>query len=153
MNNNKWQLPENEEELVVAFDELFDEIPIPETEEEIDDYLRAVGYDPDEVAAHYQTLVQEALAASPLNWRNQRERLEQEQARLESTAATAPSNRVEILSAIEHLLSLVGGTQPVAAHFRSLDLEQVSDNDLAELLADLQYLVEQQSRNTDKDKE
>lgn len=51
-----------DEELVQALVELFDDIPPPETPEEVDAILREEGYDPDEIAAYFRNVADKALA-------------------------------------------------------------------------------------------
>lgn len=45
--------------------------PCPDTPEEVDQYLRANGYDPDEMIARMRPRIQKALDESPLNPKNQ----------------------------------------------------------------------------------
>lgn len=56
---------DTDEELLAAIILLLDGHP-PETPEEIDAYLRAEGYDPDEVAARGKAIAEKAIANLPL---------------------------------------------------------------------------------------
>jgi hypothetical protein len=47
-------------------------------------------------------------------------------------------NRKQIIAAIASIQEKRGSA--IAAHFRNLDLDKVSDEDLASMLADLEYL-------------
>ena len=61
----------SEEELAGAFDQLFDEIPAPQTQDEIDDYIREAGIDPDEFGALIKEMAANARRrASELSWQN-----------------------------------------------------------------------------------
>lgn len=52
-------------ELAAAFDDLFAQRPPFATKEEIDQFLREEGYNPDEVAERMEAVAREALAAHP----------------------------------------------------------------------------------------
>lgn len=49
------------EQLIDAITALFDQIPPPETEEEINASLREAGYDPDEVAEEFRSFAKRTL--------------------------------------------------------------------------------------------
>lgn len=53
--------PEQQRKLIADIDTLFDQIPPPETEAEIDESLREAGYDPDEVAEGFRSLAKSIL--------------------------------------------------------------------------------------------
>ena len=134
---------ETEEELEEALDKLFDEIPPPETPEEVDETLREAGYDPEAIAAQMKAFAEQALANSPLNWRNRApQEIEAGRSRLAEFLSNTPKNRDDLVQAIRQQLSQLGG-QAAYAH-RNLELETASDEDLAGWLADLQYLASQQ---------
>ena len=131
---------ETSEDLVRAFADLFDEIE-PETPEEIDAVLCEAGYDPDEIGARMKAVAERALVDSPLNWRNRAQReLEAERARIAAAVKTSLLNRADIIHAIEQLVAQFGG-QMAYAH-RNLDSE--TDEDLASLLSELEYLASRQ---------
>jgi hypothetical protein len=144
--------PETYEELFRAFTDLFNETE-PEDPEEVNALLREAGYDPDEVAARMQAIAEQALASSPLNWRNRaRQQLSEAAAQFENFVPTPRGSRSEIMAAIKQIIAQLGGpqSQPVAAHFRNF--EEASDEDLASLLSDLEYLVGQRRRQYDDSK-
>jgi hypothetical protein len=91
-----------------------------------------------------------AIENSPLNWRNRaREELEAEKTRRTTMTSPPPRNRGDIITAITRLLpGLPQGQVTLAAHFRNLD--QATDEDLASLLADLEYLVAQQREQSEE---
>lgn len=133
---------ETSEDLVRAFANLFDEVA-PETPEEIDAELCEAGYDPDKIGARMQAVAGQALANSPLNWRSRAQReLEDERARIAGFAATSLRSRAEVIVAIKQLVAQSGG-QMVYAH---RNLESETDEDLASLLAELEYLASRRPR-------
>ncbi len=132
--------PATEEELVHAFADLFDEVG-PETPEEIDAVLREVGRDPDTIAAQMKAVAERALARSPLDWRNRaQQELEAERHRLESVTPTLGRGRGEIITAIQRLLSQLQARQLAPAHAHR-HFDQATDEDLASLLVEIEYLV------------
>lgn len=141
--------PTTEDELIHAFTDLFNAVE-PETPEEIHTTLRDAGYDPDSVAARMQAIAARAIENSPLNWRNRAQReLEAEKTRLETITSPQPRNRAGIIDAIKQLLIGLSGQQfELAAHFRNFD--QATDEDLASLLAELEYLAAQQHQQLEE---
>lgn len=125
------------EDLVRAFAELFDELE-PETPEEIASVLRDADKEPDEVGARMKAAAEQALAESPLNWRIRAQtELETERDRIAKRAAPALYSRVEIIAAIRRLIAQSGAQMTYAhRHF-----ESETDEDIASLLADLEYLA------------
>jgi hypothetical protein len=137
---NKRRPPATEEELVHTFADLFDEVG-PETPEEVDAILREGGHDPDTIAARMKSIAEHALARSPLNWRNRaQQELEAERTKLDRVTPVARHDRSEIIAAIQQLLSRLQAHQLAPAHaYRNFD--QATDEDLASLLAELEYLA------------
>jgi hypothetical protein len=141
----KRRLIETSEDLVRALAELFAE-DVPKTPEEVDAELREAGYDPEEIGARMQAAAERALATSPLNWRIQAQKeLEEERAQMAEFAATPVHDRASIIAAIKQLSSQLGGQ--VVYAYRNLESE--TDEDLASLLADLEYLASQQRKNSE----
>lgn len=138
----KRNLIQTSEDLVLAFASLFDELE-PQTPEEVVSTLHNAGLDPDEVGARMESTAKQALAESSLNWRNRAQReLEVERERAAKLGAPESRSRVEIIDAIKRLVAQ-SGTQMAYAH---RNLESETDEDLASLLVDLEYLAYQQSR-------
>jgi len=119
---------ETEKDLVLAFADLFDEIG-PGAPEEMDAELREVGFDLDEVTARVLTVVKRTLADSPLNWRNRSRELEKQRSSRASFALFRQRTREENEATLRKL---------APAFYRNLN--EISDDDLASLLADLEYL-------------
>ncbi len=128
---------ETSEDLVRAFADLFDEIE-PETPDEIDAVIREAGFDPDEMEARIRAATEQALARSPLNWRNRTsQELESERDRV--ARAVRPGDRAGLIEAIKALTRQVSGQ--IAYAYRNL--ESMTDEDLAGLLSNLEYLASQ----------
>lgn len=142
-----------DEDLVRVFADLFDEIE-PQTPEDVDTVLREAGYDPDKIGARIQTLAEQALANSPLNWRKRApEELAQARAQLDDFVSTTPRSRSEIIAALRQIIAQLGAKKSklAAAYFRNL--EQATDDDLASLLVELEYLSADQARPMNATKE
>jgi hypothetical protein len=137
---NKRRPPATEEELVHTFADLFDEVE-PDTPEEVDAVLQEGGHDPDTIAARMKSIAERALARSPLNWRNRAQReVEAERSKLDKVTPIVRRGRGEMITAIQQLLSRLQAHQLAPAHaYRNFD--QATDDDLASLLAELEYLV------------
>jgi hypothetical protein len=135
---------ETNQDLVNVLADLFDEINenTDFSEQELDEILHEAGYDPSEVAIKAQTVIEDALANSPLNWRNRaQQELEETRTRFQQMEINTPSDRVELLEAIQQILDQLGGTHKQAlAHFRNF--ESTSDEDLASMLVELRFLAE-----------
>ena len=142
--------PESSEELVSAFADLFNEVE-PETSEEIDAVLHEAGYDPDEVASRMRAVAQQAIAESPLNWRNRVDELQEERDRLASFSPPLVLPREDLLKEIQSILGRIasGQARTIMAYYRNLD--EVTNEDLASLLVDLQYLDSQQRKRPEQD--
>jgi hypothetical protein len=137
---------ETSEDLVRVFADLFDEVA-PVTPEEIDAELRDVGLDPDKVGARMQAAVEHALTESHLNWRKRaRRELEDKRTQIAESVSTWVRDRAGIIAEIERLSSQFSGQLGYA--YRNLESE--TDEDLASLLADLEYLASQQSKRGEK---
>lgn len=109
----------------------------PETSDEVNAELREFGVDPEEVSDRLMARAKAALARSPDDWR-QRSRA----ARQAQLVKRARQRELEGLS-IESLRGLVRQKMAdghTAAHFRNL--EDASAADLAQLLADIEFLDE-----------
>lgn len=137
--------PESYEDLVKALADLFDEIG-PLAPEEVDRVLIEAGYDPSKVATHMNAIAQQAMQDSPLNWRNRAlKTIRDEQRRLAGLQRSVFKGRDEMIAAIQQLIRRIGEEQYrfVGAHFRNL--EEASDDDLASLLSELEYLAARQA--------
>jgi len=140
---------ETTEDLIRTLVELFDEMD-PETPEEVDASLREAGYDPDESGTRMKAAAERALANSPVDWRNRAPKeVEAERSRLAEFTTSVDRSRDEILEAIQQKLAQLGG-QVAHAH---RNLESASDEDLAEWLSELDYLIAQQGLSTEESEE
>lgn len=135
---------ETVEDFVHAFNEFLDEEDLL-TPDEIDTELCEAGLDPEKVGARMKAVAEHALASSPWNWRKRAmEELEQERARIAGATRPVPRNRADIIGAIRELIAQTG-SQPAYAH---RNLEAQTDEDLADLLAELEYLASRQRRRS-----
>lgn len=131
----------SEEDVLRAFADLFDET-LEEDPDDIDNALRQFGYDPAAIGKAMKAAAEQALQKSPLDWRNRaREDIERERAQIDSFTAPLAAGREKLLTWISDLLEQVKQQhgQQAVAHFRNL--EEVTDEDLADLAAELQYLL------------
>lgn len=139
----KHKAVETDQDLINALADLFDEVNKNATfsEEEVDITLREAGYDPEQVVKNMQTIADQALANSPLNWRNRAPKeLKEAKAKLQAMSTDRPLNKVELKKSIQQLLDQLSNPQKQAfAHFRNF--ESMSDEDLASLLNELEFLT------------
>ena len=138
MNQKNRKMPETEEELLDAFLDLLGEVA-PDTEEEVDAFLRASGYDPEELIAQAESTFKEALETSPLDWRNRaRQELSVAKKRMTQQGSKTRRSREENIAAIQMLQQRYG--QAMAAHFRNSDLDNISDGDLESIREEYEFL-------------
>lgn len=136
----------SDEELARALAELLECDDVEVTDEEIDAGLREFGYDPDEVERRFRQVAEQALASSPLNWRNRGKDLQEERKRIDELQEARPPTIEEVKKQIRELLSTVvaQGKQPGYA-YRNLD--GMPEGDLATVLNDLRYLAAEESED------
>ena len=141
----------SEEELAEAFDQLFSEIPPPQTEEEINEYIIEAGYDPDEFGEQIKNIASEALKNSPLNWRNQIAQSEIEEARsqLEKINELANKDRKDIFSIIEKVMAQIKEANPQLAPVHYRNRSELSEEDLVSLLQELLFIANQSNIDID----
>jgi hypothetical protein len=134
----------SEEELAGAFDQLFDEIPAPQTREEIYDYIREAGIDPDEFGAQIKEITSKALQISPLNWRNSgQEEIERARKALDKFNKFADHSREELLSTVDKVLGRIIAFNPKLAPIHHRNRAELSVEDLASLLEELMFIADQ----------
>ena len=123
-------------EIAKDFEQLFDEIPEPETNEEVSAYLIEAGFDPEVLKAQGTEFVANLIAN---NWRFiSAEETDEATTRINEIPLRNDWNRSQLTNAIEKVsraLALRGG-QPAMA-FRNL--EELTDADLAIILQELEY--------------
>lgn len=132
-----------------ALSDLFDEIP-PETPEEVDSVLREAGFDPKKVAAEMKDLAEKVLRQSPLDWRNQGPELEAEKKHVAKFSIRIPQTRDELMEAIGKAISSVKGQEFEVMRVHHRDFENATDEDLASLLRELEYLATKKAAPSDK---
>ena len=142
--------PETEQDLIDALAELFEQGELGESIDEVDEELRAAGLDPAEVGSKLAKVADEAYRASPAYWRQRAEgerKAAQERLKLRSKTRTGV-DRDELIRQIGEIVSRspkLGEALRVQAHFRNFDV--ATDEDLADLLDELQFLESQGSED------
>lgn len=144
--------PATDEELVNAFNDLFNEVE-PETNDEMDAVLRQAGHDPEEIATRMRQIADRAIERSPLNWRNKfPDEIEIEKSRLAAFLPNVHMRRDEIIEAIRNKLAKLSG-RTNRLGFAHRNFETASDDDLRSLLSELEYLESNQQTGKRGDEE
>lgn len=123
-------------EIVKNFDQLFDEIPEPETNEEITTYLIEAGYDLKMLRAQGTEFVANLIAN---NWRfASSEESDEIAAQINKIPLRKDWHRIQLKNAIEKVSKALTmhGRQPAMAY---RNLEELTDADLAVILQELEY--------------
>jgi hypothetical protein len=123
-------------EIAKDFEQLFDEIPEPETDEEVTAYLIEAGYDPEVLKVQGSEFVANLIAN---NWRFiSSEETDEATAGINEIPLRKDWNRSQLINAIEKISGALAlhGRQPAMA-FRNL--EELTDADLAIILQELEY--------------
>jgi len=141
----------SEEELAEVFDQLFSEIPSPQSQAEIDEYIREAGIDPDEFGLQIKKLAYEALRTSPLNWRNQLTKAEIKEARaqLGKVKKITTQDRRKLLEIIDNVLEKINISNPNLAPVHYRNKSELSEEDLTSLLQELVFIAEQENIEID----
>lgn len=138
MNHKNRKAPETEEELLDAFWDLLGEV-VPDTEKEIDTFLKASGYEPKDLNNQAEYAFQKALETSPLDWRNRaRYELNAAKARFARQDTKPSRSREESIATLQMLQQRFGSA--MAAHFRNINLDNISDEDLESILDEYEFL-------------
>lgn len=140
----------SEEELVEVFYQLFDEIPSPQSSVEIEEYIREAGIDPDKFGSFVKEIALNALAESPLNWRNRDEvEVELARAQLVSIGQSADKDRESLLSTIDKVIEKIFATNPNLAPIHYRNRTELSVEDLVSLLQELKFLADKSNVELD----
>lgn len=140
--------PANNEELLRALGDLFDQVDA-ETPEEVDAMLREEGYDPSDLAATFRSIAEQALKASPYNWKNRALReMQMERDRLSAKKPSSPLSRPELIVAIQKQISKASLGPSLSAGIYHRNLEELTDEDLKSLLEELQFLTPSENDET-----
>ena len=125
-----------DEDIVREFDHLFEEIPEPNTDEEIENYLIDAGYDIEDLKVKGSEFTRNLMAN---NWRFVTfEEIDEEAAEINKIPLREDWERNRLLQAIRKASEILTqrGREPVLA-FRNL--ENLTDRDLASVLQELEY--------------
>ncbi|WKZ45872.1 MAG: hypothetical protein QY302_08765 [Anaerolineales bacterium] len=123
-------------EIANEFDRLFDEIPEPETDEEIWEFLVESGYDPESLKNQGREFVNNLIAT---NWRFvSSNEIDEAVTKIDEVPTRKEWSRGQLTNAIQKLSAAlaIGGKQPSLA-FRNL--EELTDSDLTVILQELEY--------------
>lgn len=132
---------ETSEELVRAVEDSLEQALL-EDDQEANAFLQENGLDPQLIGDRMQAVAHAALADSPLNWRNRAQvEIKRAQERLGNTAKRGNLTRTELLEAIERLRPKIGKDKAAVAFFRNF--QELNDDELVAILAELEYLDEQ----------
>jgi len=140
---NKKRSIETEQDLINALEEFVCDVSEDEPIESIDAELQSLGYDPDEIGTKFHELALQALADSPLNWRN-RARIELAGARDKLERINKPDlNALDLpglIDALRQALRKLGYSNPSLAPAQFRNFEQATKSDLVSLLLQVEYL-------------
>lgn len=141
------QAPETYRELLQLLIEFLKEQE-DETPQEVDEYLRTAGYDPEELVTRMQLQIRQALDKSPLNWRNQFAQIQTERKRLSDLTPMLNGDITQMKVEINRLLGLLGTNAKLALHHRKLNLDEMDETDLAQLRGELEYQLAQRHNSS-----
>lgn len=141
---NKKRQIETEQDLVDALEEFAYDVGEDETLNDVDEELKTLGYDPHAVKIRYQELASQAIASSPLDWRNRagneiakaREKLG-----LMSNPELRALDKPSLVESIRQTLKRLGYSDPSLVPAQYRNFEQATESDLASLLQHLEYLL------------
>ena len=137
-----------DEEIVREFNQLFEKIPEPSSDEEIKNYLNNAGYNLDDLKTKGLEFANNLMAN---NWRFiTPEELDNVSAKINKIPIREGWDRTQLLRAIQKALETLsqGGKEPVLA-FRKL--EKLTDTDLTSVLQELEYKVNEKGLKLDLD--
>ena len=143
MKMNKKRPIEPEQDLINALEDFAYDVDEDNPIIDIDDELKNLGYDPGLIGRKFQVVASKALAASPLDWRNQ--------AHFEIAEAREKLGRISrldiklldeasLIEAIHLALKNLGYLEPAIIPARYRNFEEATENDLASMLQQLIYL-------------
>lgn len=123
-------------DIAEEFDRIFDEIPEPESDEEIEDYLIEAGYDPETLKNQGAEFVKNLMTN---NWRFvPSEEIDEAITKIDEIPFRKDWNRSQLTAAIQKVSDALAsiGQQPSMA-FRNL--QELTEADLATILQELEY--------------
>jgi hypothetical protein len=118
------------------FDGLFNEIPEPDSQEDVKAYVSDAGYDVEKLKAEGVAFVNDLIAS---NWRFADLRdIHEAAAKINEVPVRKGWNRRQLTAAIEKVSAVLGsGESQPALSFRNLD--ELTNTDLATILQELEY--------------
>ena len=150
---NKKHPIKTEQELLKALEEFAYDVSEDEPIESIDAELQNLGYDPHEIGAKFQEIVRQALADSPLNWRNKAHEVSEARDRLGliSKSKLTKLDKPGLIEAVQQAWRNLGYADLSLAPtmYRNGNFEQATEGDLMSLLQQLEYLSSKSDQKED----
>lgn len=141
---NRKRSIETEHDLINALEDFAYDVTEDATINDVDEELKALGYDPGKVGLKFREMASQALAASPLDWRN-RARVEVAKAREKLGHLTNPDlktlDKQSLMESIKLALGKLGFSEPSLMPVQYRNFEQATESDLISLLQHLEYLL------------
>lgn len=145
-----YNAPETYRELLQLLLEFLTE-PEDDTPEEVNAYLREAGYNPDDLVTRMRQRMKTAMDASPHNWRNQTGKIQEERNTLDQFTHDLSGTLDQLKAQINTLLNT--SRAQLVVHHRNLNLDDMTEADLAQLLGELRFQLSQRRNSSDGDKE
>jgi hypothetical protein len=149
MSKNK-ECSITDRDVAEAFETLFDETLLPESREEAEEIILEAGIDPEKWDNEMNIMVQKLLRDSPLNWRNiAQEEIFNIVSDLENIPKRVNKTIQELWELIDKALEeLYPSKQNIPVAYRNL--EEVTKEDLASLLQELEYQLHEERKMDDE---
>ena len=131
---------DSEEDFVNAFNQLFDSIPLPQSDEEIEEYLIDSGIDTISFSEKIHKLTQTALKESPLSWRSSSAKQAMLNARkeLENIKKESGISREDILTQVHSIIEKLSIAKPQLATTFYRNYDEIATDDLISYLQELE---------------
>ena len=148
---NKKHPIETEQELLKALEKFVYDVSEDEPIENIDAELQNLGYDPHAIGAKFQEIARQALADSPLNWRNKAPEVSEARDKLEliSKPKSMELDKPSLIEAIKQSLRNLGYKDLSLVPTMYRNFEQATESDLISLLQQLEYLSSKSEQKED----
>ena len=128
-----------------AFESLFDETLVPRSREEAEEIIREAGIDPEKWKNEMYAMAQSQIRESPLNWRNvNKEEITKRIKKLESIPKQLDKTKDELQELIQDRLNQLN-LSPRQAPAAYRNREELTKEDLASLLQELEYRLREES--------
>lgn len=141
-----------DEEIVAAFERLFDESLVPNSTQEAQEIIRNAGINPSAFLENMNSLTERILAESPHNWRNQKDD-EIEEARTSLSRINIPKglSKQQLLDSIDSLLKKFPTGLPRSLQLAHRNATEQSQDDLAYLYQEILHQLAEAGIDIQKD--